>query len=181
MRIAPATLFVVAALLWSAPAAWSQRPERIEVVNELDRDVLVWVNGDPRVYVTAGSTGSTADLPEGPVTLLATCPLTDELLATQRTALADGELFTWTLYPVPVAGEEQGTGIVVLLNGLDTVVEVDLGGALVATLAPGASRVLPRVVAGSANATARDPAGAVVAETTITIPDGDITRWVIGR
>lgn len=174
------TLLVVA-LTGSIPAAWAQVPERIEVVNQLDRDVLVWVNGDPRVYVGPNATGSTGDLPEGPVTLLATCPATGELLATERTALAEGETFSWTLYPVSVAGEEQGTGIVVLMNGLDRTIHVDLGGNHVATLAPGASRVLPRVVTGTVTATARDLPGTELARTTLTIPDGEITRWVVGR
>lgn len=63
-------------------------------LGDLDRDVLVWVNGDPEVFIEPKATGSTTDVPEGPVLLQATCPTTGELLASERTSLAPGEFFT---------------------------------------------------------------------------------------
>lgn len=175
---------IVAALAFMAafqvPVTGRAQPERVQVVNQLDRDVLVWVNGDPRVFVGPNATGSTTDVPEGPVLLQATCPKTGELLATERTSMAPGETFTWTLYPVGVVGEEQGTGVVVVENGLDRSVEVRLGGNLYGWIAPGAVRVEPRIVAGTVTATATDDAGTVLAERTLTVAPGEIVRWRIG-
>jgi len=74
---------------------------------------------------------------------MATDASTGNVLATEHTALSEGETFTWTLYLVPLPGEEMGSGTVVLRNGLDRVIEVSLSGQTSAVLAarspPGAS------------------------------------------
>ena len=172
-------IVVIAAAILPAPAR-AQRPERIEIVNELDRPVLVWIDGDPRLVVDANSTSSTTDVPEGIVLLQATTTTSGTLLATERTSISPGETFTWTLYPVAIVGEERGTGVVVIENDLDHVVEVRLGDNLFGFLAPGAVRVEPRIVAGNVIAVASSDTRGVVAERTLTIEPGEIVRWRIG-
>lgn len=43
----------------------------VEVENQLDREMLVWINGEPRVVAPANGRVSLEGVPEGPVTLLA--------------------------------------------------------------------------------------------------------------
>lgn len=181
MRVSAALAALLFAGLLSTPALHAQRPENVLVVNDTDRDVRVWVGGVPREVVSADTEVRLADVPEGAVTLMATDAATGEILATQHTSLAPGEAFTWTLYPIALVGEEKGAGTVVLDNRLDVAVEVTLAGNEVAVLTPGATRVLPRIVAGDAVARATEPGGSVVAEETLTILDGGIVRWEIGR
>ena len=164
----------------AAGRAPAQLPETIVVNNVLDRTVLVWVDGVPRDVVGAGEEKTIGDAPEGVVTMMATDAASGAVIATEHTSLTEGEIFTWTLYLVPVVGEEQGTGTVVLTNGLDTTIEVRLGGQTRAILAPGATRVLPRVVAGTVEAVAATPDGTALATETLTIIPGEITRWQIG-
>lgn len=174
--IRSALLAAVVALV-VAPAVRAQTPE-IVVFNGTDRDVLVWLDGVPREVAVPGGEARFAG-PEGAVTLMATDPSTGAVLATQHTGLAPGEAFTWTLYPVPVVGEERGVGTVVLSNHLAVTVDVSLGGNEVATLPPYSTRVLPRVVTGEVVARATAPSGETVAEETVSIAAGAITRWTI--
>jgi hypothetical protein len=176
-RVAAVALTLSAMAAARAPA---QLPETIVVNNALDRPVLVWVDGVPRDVVAAGEEKTIGDAPEGVVTMMATDAASGAVIATEHTSLTEGEIFTWSLYLVPIAGEEQGTGTVVLTNGLGTTIEVRLGGQTRAVLAPGATRVLPRVVAGAVEAIAVTPDGTSLATQTLTIGPGEITRWVIG-
>jgi hypothetical protein len=176
-RVAAVVLVLTALVAGSAPA---QLPETIMVNNALDRPVLVWVDGVPRDVVAAGEEKTIGDAPEGVVTMMATDAASGAVIATEHTSLTEGEIFTWTLYLVPVIAEEQGTGTVVLTNGLDTTIEVRLGGETRAVLAPGATRVLPRVVAGTVEAVAATPDGTSLATETLTIVPAEITRWMIG-
>ncbi|HJR54728.1 MAG TPA: hypothetical protein VJ982_13565 [Gemmatimonadota bacterium] len=176
-RVAAVALGLTTLSATSAPA---QLPETIIVRNALDRSVLVWVDGVPREVVGADQEETVGDAPEGVVTLMATDASSGAVIATEHTSLTEGETFTWTLYLVPVAGEAQGTGTVVLANGLDMTIEVRFGGETRAVLAPGATRVLPRVVAGTVEAVATAPDGTSLAAETLTILPGEITRWEIG-
>jgi hypothetical protein len=160
--------------------ASGQAPETIVVNNALDRPVLVWVDGVPAEVVPAAAEKAIGDAPEGVVTLMATDVSTGNVIATEHTNLSEGETFTWTLYLVPIVGEAMGSGTVVLTNGLDRVVEVSLGGQRSAVLAPRATRVLPRVVAGTVDAVAAAPDGTVLATETLTIVDGEVTTWRVG-
>lgn len=173
--------FVLSLLLVVASTLYGQRPESVVVVNETDREALVWVDGVPRDVVPPDAHAPLAGVPEGAITLMATDAVTGRVLATESTVLSTGEEFTWTLYPIRVIGEEKGTGTVVLENALGVTVEVTLGGNEVAVLLPGATRVLPRVVAGDVVARAVEPGGSVVAEKTLTIAAGTVSRWTIGR
>lgn len=171
----------VATLLFALTGtALAQSPETIVMNNALDRSVLVWVDGVPTEVVGAAEEKAIGNAPEGVVTLMATDAATGALIATEHTALSEGETFTWTLYQVQVAGEEMGTGTIVLANRLDTVIEFRLGGETRAVLAPGATRVFPRVVAGVVEAVAAGPDGTTMATEMLTIHDGEITRWVVG-
>ena len=67
-----------------------------------------------------------------------------------------------------------------LTNGLDRVIEVTLGGHTTAVLMPGASRVLPRIVAGAVEAVAVAPDGTRLASQTLVVADGEVTRWHVG-
>lgn len=158
----------------------AQVPETIVVNNALDRPVLVWVDGVPTEVVPATGKKAIGDAPQGMITLMATDVSSGSVIATEHTALSEGETFTWTLYLVPVPGEEAGAGTVVLTNRLDQVIEVTLGGNTTAVLLPGATRVLPRVVAGTVVAVASTPGGTELATHTLTISDGQVTSWRIG-
>ena len=174
LRVA-ATAMLLTALV--AGGAFGQAPETIVVNNALDRPVLVWVDGVPAEVVPPAAEKAIGDAPEGAVTLMATDVSSGTILATEHTALSEGETFRWTLYLVPIPGEEMGSGTVVLTNALDRLVEVSLGGQTSAVLAPMATRVLPRVVAGTIQAVAAAPDGTVLATETLTIVDGEVTLW----
>ena len=100
-------------------------------------------------------------------------------MASEQRQLDAGETFTWTLYPVPVAGEEKGTGTIVLQNALEREVEVYLGETTVGSLAPGATRAMARIVAGEVTAVARE-GEEVLAERRLAVEPGQVTRWEIG-
>lgn len=176
-RVIGVVVLLIGLVVGRAPA---QAPEMIVVNNALDRSVLVWVDGIPVELVDAGEEKAIGNAPEGVVTLMATDAATGALIATEHTSLSEGETFTWTLYLVRVAGEEMGTGTMVLTNGLDSVIEIRLGGETRAVLAPGATRVLSQVVAGVVEAAAATPDGTTVDTEMLTIIDGEITRWVVG-
>lgn len=178
-RTSLVTAVALLTALGSSPAA-GQVPETIVVNNALDRPVLVWLDGMPTEVVPATEEKTIGPVPEGPVTLMATDVANGSVIATEHTSLAEGETFRWTLYLVPVFGEEAGVGTVVLVNGLDRVIEVTLGGRTTAVLAPGATRVLPRVVAGTVDAVALTSDGTTLASRTLTIADGQVTSWRIG-
>ena len=173
-RVALAAILLTAL---AAGGAFGQMPETIVVNNALDRPVLVWVDGVPAEVVPAAGEKAIGDAPEGAVTLMATDVSSGSIIATEHTALSEGETFHWTLYLVPVPGEEAGAGTVILTNGLDRVIEISLGGETSAVLAPLATRVLPRVVAGTVEAIATAPDGTVLDTETLMIVDGEVTRW----
>lgn len=172
---AGATALLLIALAVSR--AYGQASETIVVTNALDRPVLIWVDGVPAEVVPAAEEKVIGDAPGGAVTLMATDVSSGSIIATEHTALSEGETFNWTLYLVPVPGEEMGSGTVVLTNGLDRVVEVSLGNQKSAVLAPLATRVLPRIVAGTVEAVATAPDGTVLATETLMIVDGEVTLW----
>ncbi|HET6362676.1 MAG TPA: hypothetical protein VFH11_11565, partial [Gemmatimonadota bacterium] len=101
-RVAAVALMLTVLAAGSAPA---QMPETIVVNNVLDRPVLVWVDGVPRDVVGAGEEKTIGDAPEGVVTMMATDAASGAVIATEHTSLTEGEIFNWTLYLVPVAGE----------------------------------------------------------------------------
>lgn len=174
--------FLLAALAAAAlihPAMASAQPATIVVENQLDRSLLVWIDGDLEGVVPANGQARFEGLDTGRVSLLAGDAR--GIVASESTALSGGEVFSWTLFPVAVLGEEQGTGVVVIENDLDHVVEVRLGGNLFGRLAPGAIRVEPRIVAGNVIAIASSDTRGVVAERTLTIVPGEIIRWRIGQ
>lgn len=162
-------------------SALAQPEETIEVVNQTDHEVTAWIGGAPAGVVPARSRLEIAGAPRGPVTILATDRETGALLATESTVLAEGERFTWTLEPIIFVGEEKGTGLVQLVNNLDCAAAVTLGGNSAGELSPGATRVLPRVVAGTVTARAVCPDGERVIEESLTIEPGETTIWRIGE
>ena len=115
----------------------------VEVENELDRDLLIWIDGEPRGVVPANDRVAFDGLPDGPVTLLASGLRREGIEASERRVLAPGESFTWVLYPIPVLGEEQGTGILVVTNELDVPAEITAGGLrALSEPVPGARRLV---------------------------------------
>ena len=142
--ISPMRNFTAALILTAVVSgrAAAQSPETIVVNNALDRPVLIWVDGLPTEVVPAAAEKVIGDAPEGVVTLMATDVSSGTIIATEHTTLSEGEKFTWTLYLVPVPGEEAGLGTVVLTNDLDRVIEVSLGGHRSAVLMPGATPLI---------------------------------------
>jgi len=173
-------LALIMGLTFSALAA-VQQPATVEVVNDVERDMLIWVNGDPRIVVGGFERATIPDIPPGPVSLLASGQGIEGVVASERRVLASGETFTWMLYPVVVFGEEKGTGIVVITNDLDETVDVVLGGNVIARLAPGASRTTRRVVAGETMLAARNLEGDRLLEREVVVIPGEIVRWSLER
>ena len=159
-------------------AAWGQAAT-VEVENQLDREMMVWVNGEPRGVAPANGSVVFDDVPEGPVTLLASGVDRTGVEASERRVLASGETFTWTLYPIPVLGEEKGTGMLVVINELDKPVQIVVGGAMLGWVSPAGSRSFPRLVAGDVPVEALDAEQDLVEKADLTIEDGEIERWVI--
>jgi hypothetical protein len=176
-RTSTMAALVAAALI--LPAAAAAQPATIVVENQLDRSLLVWIDGDLEGVVPANGVARFEGRDTGRVSLLAGD--SRGIVASEKTTLSGGETFTWTLFPVAVFGEERGTGVVVVENDLDHAVEVRLGGNLFGRLAPGAVRVEPRIVAGNLVAVASSDTRGVVAEKTLTIVPGEIVRWRIGQ
>lgn len=158
---------------------WGQTAT-VEVENQLDRGMLVWINGEPRGVASANGRVSFDGIPDGPVTLLASGLQAEGIEASERRLLAPGESFTWILYPIPVLGEEKGTGILVVTNELDVPVQVMAGGGVLGWVSPSGTRSFPNLVAGSFPVEARDVEQDLLEKTDIAIDDGEIARWVIG-
>lgn len=152
----------------------------VEVDNQLDRELLVWINGEPRGIAPANGQVSFEGLPDGPVILLASGLDRDGIEASERRILASGETFTWTLYPIPVLGEERGTGILVVTNELEVPVQIMAGGGILGWVSPSGTRSFPNLVAGTAPVEARDAEQDLLEKTDVRIEDGGIARWVIG-
>lgn len=164
-----------------AQSVHGQQSGTVEVVNLTSRDLLIWINGEPHSTVAARSEDSFSGMAGGTLTLLATDPGAEVLLASETTSLGAGGTFEWTLYPVAGHGGLQPTGTVVLVNRSDRAVEVFLGENQIARLAPSSTRTIARVVAGEVTARAEDLDGKIVAQEELTIGAGEVTRWIFGQ
>ncbi|MFN2432546.1 MAG: hypothetical protein ABR599_06980 [Gemmatimonadota bacterium] len=182
------TWTAVLLLLAAAPAAAQEGkggnagdgPGAVVVVNRLERDVSVWINGERKGSVEPGDEVQFDGVPAGRVDVQAGVMGSGGPVASEERALAPGETFTWTLYPLLSFDEEKGTGTVVVKNGLEQPVDVFLGENPAGTLAPGASRAYARVVAGEVRAVARNPEGEMLGERKLEIAPGGLARWEIG-
>lgn len=152
----------------------------VEVENRLDRDMLVWIDGDPRGVAPANGRVTFDGLRDGSVTLLATGLPDRGVEASERRVLAAGETFSWILYPIPVLGEEKGTGILVVTNELETPAQVMVGGAVLGWVSPSGTRSFPNLVAGSIPVEARDAEQRLLEKADVRLADGEVERWVIG-
>jgi hypothetical protein len=159
----------------------SRNPATVVVANRLNQGVSVWIDGEMKGRVEPSKEARFDRVAPGKVSLQAAALGSAGPVAGEERDLAPGETFTWTLYPVLSWGEEKGTGTVVLENGLDHDVEVTLGGSPAGSLAPGATRAYPRVVAGNVDVSARDAAGGAAEQRTLTVLPGNIARWEIGK
>lgn len=151
----------------------------VVVVNQLDREFLIWINGEPRGLVPAEGRATFDHVDPGTLSLLASGVGSEGIVAGEKRALAPGQSFEWTLYPQIRLGEEKGTAMLVLTNGLDQEVDVSLGGNEAGRLGPGARRTYPAIVAGDVTAKVMDLEGRVLKRFALTIMPGETMRWTI--
>ena len=141
--------FLIVLLALALPVSARAQSATIEVENHLDRDLLVWINGEPRGVAPANERVDFQPVPEGPVTLMASGVDGTGIEASERRVLAGGESFTWILSPIPVLGEEKGTGMLVVTNLRDEAVQVMAGGGILGWISASGTRSFPRLVAGT--------------------------------
>lgn len=178
----PASILVLHVLLMAAAPALAQdatSSASVIVVNQLERDFLVWINGEPRGLVEGGARRAFDGVEPGPLSLLASGVGTEGIVASEKRGLAAGQAFEWTLYPDVRLGEEKGTATLVLRNALDREVAIELGGNPAGTLAPGGSRTVMGLVAGDVTTVVSDLEGRELQRFPLSIIAGEIMSWTI--
>lgn len=179
-RYAPLAFVALLALPSVIRAQAQAEPATLEVVNDQERPMLIWIEGEPREVVDAYDRIVIGGVPPGTVSLLASEEGIRDVVASERRHVEPGERFTWTIHPAAVFDETRGAGMLVITNELDQTVDVILAGDVLARLAPESRRTLQRVPAGDATLIARDRRGNRVYEREIVVVPGEITRWAIG-
>jgi hypothetical protein len=182
------TLFVLLAALAGPAAAQTGKgsgadarfPATVVVLNQLEGPVTIWINGEMKGRVEPAGRMEFHRIPAGQISLQAGAAGSAGPVASEERAIASGETFTWTLFPVLSWGEEKGTGTLVLTNALERDVDVALNGNPAGRLGPGATRAYPRVVAGEVVVSARGADGDVLEEHRLSVTMGGIARWKIG-
>jgi len=175
-----AALLLAALVVLPASTRGQPEPATAVIVNDLDRDVLIWIEGEPRMWATAFDRVVIDSVPPGSITLLASGQGLEGVVASEQRVVAPGERFRWALHPVAAFDESRGTSLLVIRNGLDETVDVILEGKVFGRLAPGSSRTIRRVGSGEATLAARDIEGHRVYEREIVLVPDEITRWTIG-
>jgi hypothetical protein len=155
-------------------------PGKVVVLNSLERAVTIWINGQLKGKVAAGDDATFGRVPSGRLRLQAGGVGAGGPVAFEERVLAPGETFKWTLYPVLSMGEEKGTGTLVLVNSLSESVEIRVADRPAGSLAPRGSRAYPRIVSGQVQVEARNANGETLAQQTLDVKTGKISRWVIG-
>ena len=174
-------LAALAALLIAAGSLEAQEPTgRIIVRNLLDQDLLIWINGEPRGLARARDEAAFEGVPSGSLSLLASGPGAQGIVASEKRDFAPGATFRWTLYPIAVYGEEKGSTVLVVRNRLDTAIELELAGNPAGPIEPGVTRTYPRVTAGDVTARVRDSAGRVLYDFPLTLIPDETMVWEIG-
>lgn len=156
-------------------------PASVVVVNQLDRGVTVWINGELKGEVEPFGEERFVNIPSGNVSLEAGAMGSAGPVAAEERSLSPGQTFTWTLYPLLSWEEERGVGTMVVSNALDREIELSIGGREAGSLAPGASRAFPRIVAGEVEVSARQSDGRVLEARSLIVTPGKIARWEVGR
>jgi hypothetical protein len=174
---------VVLLAAWLLPAAvQAQDPDSGVVVvrNELDRDLLVWINGEPRGLAESESEARFEGVPAGILSLLVSAPGAEGIVASERRTMTPGRTFLWTIYPIPVEGEEKGSTVLVVHNDLDRSVRVELAGNVAGWIEAGAVRTFPRVASGDVTARVEDEMGSVIHAFALTLIPRETMVWRIG-
>lgn len=159
--------------------AHARVPATVVVVNQLQRGVTVWINGEMKGRVQSAGRAEFHRIPAGQISLQAGAAGSAGPVASEERAIASGETFTWTLFPVLAWEEEKGTGTLVLTNALERDVDISLNGDPAGRLGPGATRAYPRVVVGDVLVSARGADGSVLEERQLSVVMGGIARWEI--
>jgi hypothetical protein len=181
MRSSSRLLFSVAAMfLLAIPARAQEEVGRVVVKNLLDRDLLVWINGEPRGIAQAGGETEFDDVQPGTLSLLASAPAAEGIVASEKRDFAPGRTFVWTIYPIVIPGEEKGTTVLVVRNRLDREIDLELAGNAAGRLGPGAARTYPRIASGDVTARVRDAEGRVLYEFSLSLLEGETMVWNVG-
>ena len=177
----PQVLAALAALFIAVgPLQAQELAGRVVVRNLLDQDLLIWINGEPRGLAAARDAAEFVDVPAGSLSLLASAPGAQGIVASEKRDFAPGATFQWTLYPIPVFGEEKGSTVLVVRNRLAAAIELDLAGNPAGQIAAGATRTYPRIAAGDVTARVRDTAGRVLYDFPLTLIPDETMVWEIG-
>lgn len=172
------------ALLFAAPAFGQAGPAvspgRVVVKNLLDRDLLIWINGEPRGLAGANGEAEFDGVPSGTLSLLASAPGAEGIVASEKRDFAPGRTFVWTIYPIFVEGEEKGTTHLVVRNRLDRTIEIELAGNVAGQIEPGATRTFPGIASGDVTARVRDLEGRLLREFALALLADETMVWEIG-
>ena len=174
-------LAALAALIVAAGPLEAQEPVgRVVVRNLLDQDLLIWINGEPRGLAEARGEAVFDGIPPGSLSLLASGSGAQGIVASEKRGFAPGATFRWTLYPIPVYGEEKGSTVLVVRNQLDAAIELELAGNPAGQIEPGGARTYARIAAGDVTARVRYAAGRVLYDFPLTLIPDETMVWEIG-
>jgi hypothetical protein len=179
-RLQVAFVVVAVVLHPAAPTLAQEIDGSVIVKNLLDRDLLVWVNGEPQGLAPAGGEAEFESVPSGRLSLLASAPGAEGIVASETRDFAPGGTFVWTIYPIEIPGEEKGTTILVVRNRLDRAIDLELGGNAAGRLEPGSARTYPRIASGDVTARVRDTEGRVLYEFSLSLLEGETMVWNVG-